>query len=178
MDENINVIKDDWKVCAKHKKYECNSDGEFRNIATKRILCQYINRKGYKTVVLSDFKKMPRKYNAHRIIAETFIPNPNNYGVVNHKDENKLNNKVSNLEWCTNKYNLNYSNTGQKIREKLIHSRIFQCDEKGNVIKIWDCAKDVRRAGFTQIYKTLRFSPFYEKGYYWFKEGKEININK
>lgn len=47
----------------------------------------------------------------HRLVAEAFIPNPHNYSIINHKDENKLNNVVSNLEWCTQKYNVNYGNS-------------------------------------------------------------------
>ncbi len=57
-----------------------------------------------------DGKSKPR--NIHRLVAEAFIPNPNNLPEVNHKDENKLNNSVSNLEWCDHKYNNNY---GSKV---------------------------------------------------------------
>ncbi|MCM1235436.1 MAG: NUMOD4 motif-containing HNH endonuclease [Ruminococcus flavefaciens] len=52
-------------------------------------------------------KKYPRR--VHRLVAQAFLPNPNNYSVVNHLDENKLNNNVENLEWCTQKHNIAYS---------------------------------------------------------------------
>lgn len=53
----------------------------------------------------------------HRLVAEAFIPNPNNYNQVNHKDENKHNNSVDNLEWCTSSYNIRYSNLLHKNDE-------------------------------------------------------------
>ena len=53
----------------------------------------------------------------HRLVAEAFIPNPNNYNQVNHKDENKHDNSVDNLEWCTQAYNIRYSNLLHKNDE-------------------------------------------------------------
>ena len=50
-----------------------------------------------------------KSYKVHRLVAQTFIPNPNNLPLVNHKDENTFNNCVDNLEWCTNQYNCQYS---------------------------------------------------------------------
>lgn len=62
---------------------------------------------GYLQVKLYENGIRKHKY-IHRIVAEAFIPNPNNYPEINHKDENKTNNHVENLEWCTRKYNVNF----------------------------------------------------------------------
>mgnify|MGYP002541713982 CR=1 FL=1 len=62
---------------------------------------------GYKRVTLYKENKSKTKL-VHRLVAEAFLPNPNNLMIVNHKDENKLNNVVTNLEWCTQSYNTTY----------------------------------------------------------------------
>ena len=69
--------------------------------------------KGYLFVILSkENKKVARR--VHRLVAETFIDNPNNYPQVNHKDENKENNTVDNLEWCDAHYNINYGDANKR----------------------------------------------------------------
>lgn len=69
---------------------------------------------GYLKVSLS--KKHKRYYfRVHRLVANAFLSNPNNYPVINHKDENKLNNRVDNLEWCSIKYNCNYGTRNERI---------------------------------------------------------------
>lgn len=78
-----------------------------------KILKQY-NKNGYLQVSLS--KENKRYYfGVHRLVAMAFLPNTNNLPQVNHKDENKLNNKVDNLEWCSAKYNCNYGTRNSKI---------------------------------------------------------------
>lgn len=61
----------------------------------------------------------------HRLVAEAFIPNPNKYEIVNHKDENKLNNCSDNLEWCTQSYNLLYSKCSIRPANSSIGKKII-----------------------------------------------------
>lgn len=86
------------------------------NITTKpqnKILKPTSNGNGY--LIISLHKNGKRKnYYIHRLVAETFLNNPNNYNEINHKDFNKKNNKVDNLEWCCRQYNVNYSINNMK----------------------------------------------------------------
>ena len=75
-------------------------------------------RNGYLKVDLCK-NKTRKTYSVHRLVAIAFIQNPHNFPCINHKDENKQNNVVSNLEWCSYKYNLEYNN-GKKRRGKAI----------------------------------------------------------
>lgn len=80
-------------------------------------LCKWVDNTGYYQVVIRVNKK--KKYiRVHRLIAETLIENPNNLPQVNHKDGNKLNNSIENLEWCTNSYN-----TQEGYNNNLYHSK-------------------------------------------------------
>lgn len=80
-----------------------------------RPLKPYDNGYGYLIVDLRDLGGNKRHKKVHRLVADAFIPNPDNLSEINHKDENKHNNSVSNLEWCTSSYNKRYG-TGRKSR--------------------------------------------------------------
>ena len=90
--------------------------------------------KGYLLVSLYKNNKHKMK-RVHRLVAEHFLPNPQNLIFVNHIDENKRNNKVENLEWCTCQYNNIYGKRLQKVRKP-----ILQLDLNGNLIKEWESA--------------------------------------
>lgn len=97
---------------------------------TERILQQGKQRTGYNYVNLSKDNKAHTK-RVHRLVAEAFIPNPDNLSEVNHKDENKSNNNVSNLEWCTRKYNLNY---GARIKKfSMTRGKTVRCVETEHI---------------------------------------------
>ena len=84
-----------------------------------------------------------KRYLVHRLVAMAFVPNPNNYNRINHKDENKSNNDYRNLEWCTDKYNANYGTRNARSKNNrdwkkigIEHSRkVFQYTIDGKFVK-------------------------------------------
>lgn len=95
-----------WKKIKDFEQYEINELGQVRH--NSKILKPEI-RSGYLSVNLCKNGKRTHK-RIHRLVAETFIPNPDNLPIVNHKDGNKVNNQLENLEWCDNTYNSQYPN--------------------------------------------------------------------
>lgn len=88
-------------------RIEVSNNGKLRNSITKYEYTLRIGKTGYYYVIVSLGSRKNRKaFKIHKAVAETFIPNVNNYPCINHKDGNKLNNRVDNLEWCTQKYNV------------------------------------------------------------------------
>ena len=95
-----------WKPVPDYEElYEVSNLGRVRSLFKgDRILKQGIGSTGYKIVTLCR-KGTQKTVNVHRLVASCFIPNPHNFPCINHKDENRLNNAVSNLEWCSYYYN-------------------------------------------------------------------------
>ena len=81
-----------------------------------KLLKQYTDKKGYKRIGLYKNGKY-KLYMVHRLVTIAFIPNPNNLPIINHKDEDKTNNNVNNLEWCTYEYNNTYGTARKRASE-------------------------------------------------------------
>ena len=113
---------EEWKVIEENLNYEISNLGRIRNIRNGHILTPNKRKDGYCSVlVLTGFKKYTRVL-IHRLVAKAFIPNPNNYKEVNHKDFNPSNNCVENLEWVSHKTNCLWSspNISKSAKKKKI----------------------------------------------------------
>lgn len=113
-----------WKQY--YKNYYISDEGEVKNINTGRILTPYITPQGYYRTNIR-IKGKTKALFIHQAVAELFIPNPLNLPMVNHKDGNKLNNEVNNLEWCDASYNVQHA-----IEHNLFDPR----GEKNNLSKL------------------------------------------
>jgi hypothetical protein len=108
----------------------------------EKLMHTSINRGGYQQVMLRKNGTI-KLHRVHRLVATAFIENPNQYGEVNHKDENKLNNGVDNLEWCTHQYNSLYGTRVERTAEKR-RRKVIQYSLNGDFIKTWN---GIRMAG-------------------------------
>ena len=141
--------------------YAVTSCGRVWSYKNKCFLKPGVSTKGYLVVNLC--KDGQRKmYSLHRIVAEAYIPNPDNLPQVNHKDENKANNCLQNLEWCDHKYNINYGTRNDKIKKPILQ---FTLD--GEFIREWDCATDVGREVCGNICNCLKGKQKTAYGYVW-----------
>ena len=141
----------EWKYIIGYENlYQVSNNGEVKSVSRidrcermvkERILKPEVTKKGYLRVSLGSSSKGYKKYLIHRLVALAFIPNPNNLLQINHKDENKLNNNVNNLEWCNNSYNHNYGKRNERATE-YNKKRIIQLDTQGNTIAIYKSIKD------------------------------------
>lgn len=103
--------------------YEISNKGNVRNLNYRgtgkiRMFKLHKNNHGYLTVILTKDGER-QEFKVHRLVATAFIPNPNNYEVVNHINEIKTDCRVENLEWCTREYNTSYSQKGRPKKGKL-----------------------------------------------------------
>lgn len=107
--------------------YQVSNLGRVKSLKFKdeRILKCGNNGRGYLFVGLSKHNKVKHHY-IHRLVAKAFIPNPDNLPEVNHRDEDKTNNNINNLEWCNHIYNMNYGTHNKRMCESLINNGLLK----------------------------------------------------
>lgn len=104
----------------------------------------YTNKNGYSYVTLYNAHYKAKTIQVHKLVAQSFISNPNKYPCINHKNENKLDNRVENLEWCSYKYNINYKNA--HIKSSISHKKkILQFSLDNVFINAFDSAIDAKQ---------------------------------
>ena len=148
--------------------YQVSNFGRVRNIKTGRILKTRTGRDYYQLNLHRECKM--KTYKVHRLVAESFIPNPKHLPIVNHKDENKLNNRLSNLEWCSAKYNTNYGTA--KYRSAGRRGKpIVQYSKTGEYITWWksaaEAAKHLNGVDKNHIYDVCKGKKKSHAGFVW-----------
>lgn len=160
------------------ERHITDSNRQNRTVCYKeRIIKQFVSRTGYYTLHLTKNSKI-RIFTAHKLVALAYIPNPNKYPCINHKDETRTNNNVDNLEWCTYKYNTNYGTCIQRVTAKNLLREdlakpVYQYDIDGNFICKHHSARSIaRNLGFSirSIREVLYGKHTSSHGYIWLRE--------
>ena len=138
----------DFKEIEGYSDYYITTDGRVWGKRKNGFLTPSIVA-GYPRISLCK-NGLVRNYHLHRLVAQAFIPNPENLPVVNHKDENKLNPDVKNLEWCSVQKNNRYgTRTARQIiaqtNRKDVSKAVIQLDKNNNVIAIFPSSKEAWR---------------------------------
>lgn len=157
--EGLYKISNLGRVCSRDRKAE---DGR---IIKGRIMKFQELPNGYLSICLTKNKKQKR-FLGHRLVALHFIPNPDNKPEVNHLDENKQNNTITNLEWVTRKENENY---GTKIQRNKIE--VFGVNMESGLILEFKYITEAEKYGFNKahISANMRGERRFHKGFRWFK---------
>lgn len=136
-----NITEEKWKITHDYSNYEVSTFGRLKNIKTNRISTGSLAIDGYVTFTLTKDKKS-KNIAAHRLVAITFIPNPENKPEVNHLGK-KTDNRVCMLEWATKKENAQHA--AKYIAKKSTKKRICTiCPKTGEIIKIFDTTQEAK----------------------------------
>lgn len=155
-----------WRKVVSNPNYSVSDHGQVRRDDTNHIKTPNKDRYGYEKVDLYQYSERSTK-KIHRLVAEAFIPNPDDKPEINHKDGNKENNHVSNLEWTTKRENIDhamehgllkgrkpsYGMRGKKNPNGGVKGKPVRVVETGEIFKnIYECSvcKKCRARGITE----------------------------
>lgn len=128
-------MKEIWKFCKGYEGlYRISNFGNVFSVRNNRLLTGCKDNAGYVLVCLSKNNKTVHR-RVHRLVAQAFIKNPNDWPEVNHKDGDKANNCVNNLEWCTRKYNSKHAHVVLKSFKRTSKRGRVLCVETGDVFE-------------------------------------------
>lgn len=157
-----------WKdISGYNGKYQVSTLGRIKSFAQDhtngKIKTGNTTAKGYLTILLYDDYGGSKWYPIHRLVASAFLPNDLNLPQVNHKNENKTDNTVDNLEWCTNEYNNRYGTRALRAKKSneccaSTSLRVYSVDCNG-VTTYYDSIGDAERktgCSHTNIVRTLK----------------------
>lgn len=175
---NQDTLNEIWKpVKGFEALYEVSNLGRVKSLPKQsgflkrkeRIMSLTDNKKGYLYVTFEANSKRTRFY-VHRLVAEHFLPNPDCLETVNHKDKDRGNNCVDNLEWMSYSENNEHGECQVKAG-KARRIPIYQCDLSGNIIKEWSCAKvaaeELGYSNYSGINQCCKGKTKTYKGYVW-----------
>ena len=162
---------EEWRVIPEtNGEYKVSNTGKVMTTKTGRVLVPIIDARGYERVCLFKVDRK-RRYKVHRLVAITFIPNPNSKRQVNHKDGNKHNNCVDNLEWVTNKENMSHSRANglhighqrfcDSKKKRIVATHI----ESGKTIVFYSILSAKKAIGTSHIQEVLKGLRYAAKGY-------------
>lgn len=167
-----------WKDIEYNTNYQISNLGRVRNKNTLKLRKSYLDKDGYCVITLGN-----SNYKVHRLVALAFIPNTNiNYDCINHKDENKQNNTIDNLEWCDKKYNDNYGNRNIKLSKQFTKDSVITYDENGNILEEYRSLayikNNVKNSGGIVSALIYNKDNRYFQNKYWFYKHEKFDKNR
>lgn len=153
-----NLLNEIWKDIKDYEGlYQISNYGRVKSLerflCKRHVLCKILksgkDKQSYELVALSKANKL-KTFRVHRLVAQAFIPNPDNKPQVNHIDGNKQNNNVDNLEWCTNGENGKHAwdnglRTKKYGKDRYNSRSVYQLTDDYKIIKVWDSIMDIER---------------------------------